>query len=62
MRTLLILAAGLWLGRRISLVLSENRTRERELNLRKRLEGFISEQLPVMRPEEVKQRLKELFK
>lgn len=62
MRTLLILAAGVWLGRRISTVRAENRTRDRELMLRKRLELFIREQMPFMKIEEVRQQLRELLK
>ena len=62
MRTLLILAAGVWLGRRISNVLAENRTRDRELMLRKRVELFIREQMPFMKIEQVRQQLRELFK
>lgn len=62
MRTLLILATGLWLGHRISDVLSENRTRERELRLRRRLESFISRNIPDIRPTDMQQQLRELFK
>lgn len=62
MRTLLVMAAGIWLGRKISTILAENRTRERELQLRRRLAIFIGEQMPFLRPAEVQKELKELFK
>lgn len=62
MRTLLILAAGVWLGRRISAVLSEHRNRERELTLRKRLEALMSEHLASMPAAETQERIKTFFK
>lgn len=62
MRTLLILAAGVWLGRRISAVLSEHRNRERELTLRKRLEALMSEHLASMPAAETQECIKTFFK
>ena len=50
MRTVLILAAGVWLGRGIYTALAKNQAREREVNIRKQLERFIKEKLPNLAP------------
>ncbi len=62
MRTVLILAAGVWLGRRIYTELAENKAREREVELRKRLDQFIRENQPGLSPAEVQQRVTTFFK
>ncbi len=62
MKTLMTLAAGVWLGHKIYTTLAENRAREREVELRKRLEQFIRDQLPAMPIGEAKQHIATLLK
>ncbi len=62
MRTVLILAAGVWLGRGIYTALAKNQAREREMNIRKQLERFIQEKLPNLQPNETKKEVESILK
>ena len=62
MRTVLILAAGVWLGRGIYTALAKNQAREREVNIRKQLEIFIKEKLPNLQPDEMKKEVENILK
>lgn len=61
MRTVLILAAGVWLGRGIYTALAKNQAREREVNIRKQLERFIKEKLPNLQPDEMKKEVENIL-
>lgn len=62
MRTALILAAGVWVGRKIYTTLAENKAREREVIIRKKLEQFIRENLPTIQPTELKKEVENILK
>ena len=62
MRTVLILAAGVWLGLRIYTTLADNKAREREVELRKRLDRFLREKFPTATSDEVQQHISSLLK
>lgn len=62
MKTLLILAAGVWIGRQIYTTLAQNQAREREVQLRKKLDQFIRESLPSMSAAEIKQSIESILK
>jgi hypothetical protein len=48
MRTLLMIAVGVWVGRGIYMTLAKNQAREKEVYTRKALEKFMLEQLPTL--------------
>jgi len=48
MRTIFLLAIGIWMGKGICSTLAQNRARQRELTIRKQLERFILEHLPAL--------------
>ncbi len=62
MRTVLTLAAGVWIGREIFTTLAKNRTREYEINIRKQLERFIKEHLPNMEPEAIQKEVSNILR
>lgn len=62
MRTILILAAGVWIGREIFTTLSRNQGREREVKIRKQLERFIKENLPTLQPKEMQKEVENILK
>lgn len=62
MRTILILAAGVWIGREIYTTLSRNQEREREVKIRKKLEQFIKENLPALSPKEMQKKVENILK
>lgn len=62
MRTILILAAGVWAGREIYMTLAKNQAREREVNIRKKLEKFIMESLPNLPPKEMQREVETILK
>lgn len=62
MRTILILAAGVWIGREIYTTLAKNQVREREVKLRKSLEKFIQDKLPALEPEQAKKEIENILK
>lgn len=62
MRTMLILAAGVWVGRKIYTTLAENRAREREVQIRKKLEKFIRESLPNLQPADMQKEVENILK
>lgn len=62
MRTVLILAAGVWIGRGIYTALAKNQAREREVNIRKQLERFIKEKMPNLQPDETKKEVESILK
>lgn len=62
MRTVLILAAGVWIGREIFTTLSRNQAREREVKIRKQLERFIKENLPTLHPKEMQKEVENILK
>lgn len=62
MRTILILAAGVWIGREVFTTLSRNQAREREIKIRKQLEKFIKENLPNLQPESIQKEAENILK
>lgn len=62
MRTILILATGVWAGREIYMTLAKNQAREREVNIRKKLEKFIMENLPSIPPKEMQREVETILK
>ncbi len=48
MRSILMVAVGVWIGREIYMTLAKNQAREKEVILRKALEKFIQEQIPAL--------------
>lgn len=62
MRTVLILAAGVWIGREIYTTLAKNQARERDVKLRKSLEKFIQDKLPALEPEQAKKEIENILK
>ncbi|TAL58256.1 MAG: hypothetical protein EPN85_11935 [Bacteroidetes bacterium] len=61
MRTVLILAAGVWIGRGIYTALAKNQAREREVKIRKALEQFIRENLPSLEPKEMQKKVETIL-
>ncbi len=61
MRTVLILAAGVWIGRGIYTALAKNQAREREVKIRKQLERFIKEKLPNLEPKEMQKEVESIL-
>lgn len=62
MRTVLILAVGVWIGREIYTTLARNQAREREVRIRKALEKFIQDKLPTLQPQEIKREVDAILK
>ncbi len=62
MRTILILAAGVWAGREIYMTLAKNQAKEREVNIRKKLEKFIMENLPSLPSKEMQKEVENILK
>lgn len=62
MKTILILAAGVWIGREIYTTLAKNQAKEREVKIRKALEKFIQEKLPTLEPKQVKTEIENILK
>lgn len=62
MKTILILAAGVWIGREIYTTLAKNQAKEREVKIRKALEKFIQEKLPTLPSAEMKQEVEAILK
>jgi len=62
MKTLLIFAAGVWVGKKIYSTLADNKANEREVRLRKKLEDFLAEHLSGESPGERKRQLTVLLK
>lgn len=62
MRTILILAAGVWAGREIYMTLAKNQAKEREVSIRKKLEKFIMENLPSLPPKEMQKEVENILK
>lgn len=62
MRTLLTLAAGVWVGRKIYTQLAENRSRERDVKIRKKLEQFIRENLPALQAPQLQKEIENILK
>jgi len=61
MRTILILAAGVWIGREIFTTIAKNQAREREVKVRKKLEQFIKERLPTLQPAEMQKEVENIL-
>ena len=62
MRTVLILAAGVWIGREVFTTLFKIQAREREVKIRKKLERFIKENLPTLQPKEMQKEIEDILK
>ena len=61
MRTVLVLAVGVWIGRGIYTSLAKNQAREREVKIRKALEQFIRENLPSLEPKEMQKKVENIL-
>jgi hypothetical protein len=61
MRMILILAAGVWIGREIFTTLAKNQARDREAKVRKKLEQFIKENLPSLTSTEMKKTIETIL-
>lgn len=62
MRTILILAVGVWIGREIYTTHAKNQAKEREVKIRKALEKFIQEKLPTLPPTDVQKEVEGILK
>ena len=62
MRTVLILAVGVWIGREVYTTLARNQAREREVRIRKALEKFIQDKFPTLQPQEIKREVDAILK
>lgn len=62
MRTVLILAVGVWIGREIYTTLAKNQAKEREVKIRKALEKFIQDNLSTLEPKQVKTEIENILK
>jgi len=62
MRSLLMIAVGVWVGREIYMTLAKNQTREREVYIRKELEKFMQEQLPALSVTDRKKEMDNILK
>lgn len=62
MRTILLLAAGVWIGREICTTIAKNQAKEREVRIRKALEKFIQDNLPTLEPKLVKTEIENILK
>ena len=62
MRSLLMVAVGVWIGRGIYLTLAKNQAREKEVFVRKSLEKFIQEKLPTLSAGERKKEIENILK
>lgn len=62
MKTVLILAVGIWIGREVYTTLAKNQARENEIRIRKALERFIHDNLPALEPQKVKKEIDNILK
>ena len=62
MRTLLVLAAGIWIGREIYTTLAKNQARESDVKIRKQLERFIRENMPDLQPDKMQIEIGKILK
>jgi hypothetical protein len=62
MKSLLMVAVGVWIGRGIYLTLAKNQAREREVYIRKALEKFLQEQLPELSATDKKKEIDNILK
>lgn len=61
MKTVLVFLAGVWLARSVLGTLELNRSRERQLNVRKALETLFQENLPNLSVEETQTQIKAIL-
>jgi hypothetical protein len=62
MRSLLMIAVGVWVGRGIYMTLAKNQAREKEVYIRKALEKFMLEQLPTLSVADRKKEIENILK
>jgi hypothetical protein len=62
MRSLLMVAVGVWIGRGIYLTLAKNQAREKDVYVRRSLEKFMREQTPNLSAEERKKQIENILK
>lgn len=62
MRSLLMVAVGVWIGRGIYLTLAKNQAREKEVYVRKSLEKFMQEQVPTLSAADRKKEIENILK
>jgi hypothetical protein len=62
MRSLLMIAVGVWVGREIYMTLAKNQAREKEVYTRKALEKFMLEQLPSFSEADRKKEIENILK
>ncbi len=62
MKSILILAAGIWIGQKVFVALAEKQSKEKEDGLKKRLEEFLKEKFPELSSPELKEQIASLIK
>jgi hypothetical protein len=62
MRSLLMIAVGVWVGRGIYMTLAKNQALEKEVYTRKALDKFMQEQLPTLSVAERKKEIENILK
>jgi hypothetical protein len=62
MRSLLMIAVGVWVGRGIYMTLAKNQASEKEVYIRKALDKFMKEQLPTLPVAERKKEIENILK
>lgn len=61
MRTILLIAAGVWLGREVFSKQADKRIKEHNLLLSKRLEEFMHKHLPELKAKQIKREIKNIL-
>lgn len=61
MKTILILAVGIWMGKQIYSARANNLARENDFLLRKKLEDFLNGHFPGLPVAEIKQKIKDIL-
>jgi hypothetical protein len=62
MKSIIALIGGIWIGKTFCKVLAENRAREKEVALRKRLERYMRENLPGQSFKEMNLEIEQILK
>lgn len=62
MRSVLMVAVGVWVGREIYMTLAKNQAREKEIMIRSALERFMKEQIPSLSATDRKKEIENILK
>jgi hypothetical protein len=62
MKTIMILAVGIFIGQKISKIQASNLATEKEVSIRKQIQQFLQENLPSLSATEINQTISEILK